>query len=344
MEKIISIIIPCYNVQNYISRCLESIVKQDIGLECLDIICIDDCSNDQTFQYLKEFEKKYPTSIRVFSTPKNGKQGMARNIGLRESYGHYISFIDADDWIEPCMFSHMYMCMQQYDVDFVYCKSTRDKEFHFHSNVRQTKIKDSILYIENDKERAKAIVSNIVGYAVWDKLIKKDFLIQNEIWFPENLAYEDIYWGALLYLYAEKIFFLEEMLYHYFVNNSSTVLQSDQIYHLDIIRVNQLKREAFEKFYKGKDELLKEALVFDLLCTYYFGTLKVLFLRFSVIPYDVFYHAFSEWKVIFESVQNNQFIEKNTTIMQKEILKLLLFDLSKEEIDQLAMIVQKNGI
>lgn len=342
MEKEISVIIPCYNVESYISRCLESIVNQEIGLACLDIICIDDCSSDRTLSYLKEYQNRYPLSIRIFSTKKNGKQGMARNIGLKQAKGRYISFVDADDWIEPSMLLHMCEKIKQYDVDFVYCKSTRDKEFYYHNDVKQDEKKDSILYLDTQEERAKAIVSNIVGYAVWDKLIKKEFLLENDIWFLENLAYEDIYWGSLLYLYAKKIYFLEEILYHYFVNESSTVLQLDQKYHLDIIRVNQLKFKIYEA-YKG-DKQLKEALMFDLLYTYYFGTLKVLCLRFSTIPYDVFYRVFTDCKKIFSNINENTYIQTNATVMQKEIIRLLSYDLEKENIDQLAEIIKKNGI
>lgn len=81
MNKI-SIIIPCYNVEKYIDRCLESIEKQTIGIETLEIICLDDKSVDGTLDKLHEWEKRYPDNIVVVELPDNGRQGCARNIGL----------------------------------------------------------------------------------------------------------------------------------------------------------------------------------------------------------------------------------------------------------------------
>ena len=97
----ISIIIPCYNVAEYIDRCLNSIISQTIGLEALEIICIDDASTDNTWQKLQQWEHSYPEQILLVHCDNNARQGTARNIGLSYASSLWISFIDSDDWIEP---------------------------------------------------------------------------------------------------------------------------------------------------------------------------------------------------------------------------------------------------
>ena len=74
-------------------------------------------------------------------------------------------------------------------------------------------------------------------YVAWGKLIRKSLLIENTVLFPEHLTYEDTYWGFLLHMYTEKVYFLEETLYHYFVNENSTVLQMNSEHHLDLLTV-----------------------------------------------------------------------------------------------------------
>ena len=117
-EKI-SVIIPCYNVKDMVSECLDSIVAQTIGLEHLEIILIDDASADETVSVLKKYEEKYPDNIMLVLCEKNGRQGTARNIGLSYATGDFISFVDSDDWIHPVMFKELFDIMNKNDCDVV---------------------------------------------------------------------------------------------------------------------------------------------------------------------------------------------------------------------------------
>lgn len=85
--KKVSVIIPCYNAEEYLSACLESLLRQTIGLDNLDIICVDDASTDQTGRLLDAIAQQYPDSIRVFHLPQNCRQGGARNVGLEHEIG-----------------------------------------------------------------------------------------------------------------------------------------------------------------------------------------------------------------------------------------------------------------
>lgn len=122
----ISVIIPCYNVEKYIDRCLESVVAQTIGLDMIEIIVINDASTDNTLKKLYEWERRFPENIMVVTYEENLRQGGARNIGLEYASGQYIGFVDADDWIERDMYRLLYekMCTMRFDA--VKCKYVRE--------------------------------------------------------------------------------------------------------------------------------------------------------------------------------------------------------------------------
>jgi glycosyltransferase involved in cell wall biosynthesis len=97
MSDKVSVIIPCYNVEKYIERCLESLERQTIGIGHMEIICVDDASSDGTEDILRSWEKKYPGSIKVVLSERNNRQGAARNIGMQYASGDWVSFVDSDD-------------------------------------------------------------------------------------------------------------------------------------------------------------------------------------------------------------------------------------------------------
>ncbi|MCR4674481.1 MAG: glycosyltransferase, partial [Lachnospiraceae bacterium] len=109
----ISVIIPCYNVEKWIDRCLESVICQTIGLDKMEILCIDDCSSDSTLLKLKAWEERYPEHFIIIESSENGRQGTARNIGLSYATGEWISFIDSDDWVEKDYLEQMLTIGQQ---------------------------------------------------------------------------------------------------------------------------------------------------------------------------------------------------------------------------------------
>ena len=95
--KKISVIIPCYNVVRWIDRCMTSIAAQTMGIECLEIICIDDASSDGTWEHLQKWEQSFPEQIILIRQEVNRRQGAARNLGLQYASADWIAFVDADD-------------------------------------------------------------------------------------------------------------------------------------------------------------------------------------------------------------------------------------------------------
>ena len=114
----VSIIVPFYNVEKYIEKCLTSLVNQT--LEEIEIILVNDGSKDESIKVAKDFEQKYPAKIRYYEKP-NGGLGDARNFGIKFAKGEYIAFLDSDDYVEPTMYEEMYEMAIKEKSDMVEC-------------------------------------------------------------------------------------------------------------------------------------------------------------------------------------------------------------------------------
>ncbi|MCR5249130.1 MAG: glycosyltransferase [Lachnospiraceae bacterium] len=287
-EKKISVIIPCYNVSAWIDRCLQSVAQQSIGMEELQIICVDDCSTDDTLTKLKAWEEKYPEAFLLIESETNGRQGAARNIGLSYAEAEWIVFLDSDDWLEPLALEKLYGKAAGSAYDMVIGDNIRDKSRELRyltENERKNGKADHELRVENVSLRRKLIRENLVSFAAWGRIIRKSFLKENSICFPEGLAYEDIYWGSLINYYVRRVYFIEEKLYHYFVNDASTILKSGD-YHTDMLTVNViLWREVHRR---GLDAVYRDEIECELIYSGLLAFLKVIALRFETPPYSLY--------------------------------------------------------
>lgn len=306
----ISVIIPCYNVSAYIDRCLTSITTQTIGMHLLEIICIDDASCDNTWEKLQQWEQRYPEHIILIHNDSNCRQGTSRNIGLNYASGDWISFIDSDDWIEPDYFEKLYTIADRTSSDIVACQAVRDSSTNlsFLEN-RKTVKEDRYMVIDTLEKRRLFIVLKSMDCVAWGKLIRKSLLLDHQIFFPEHLTYEDTYWGSLLHIYTEKVYFLEETLYHYFVNDTSTVLQTDSEHHLDLLTVQMILWNEWNK--RGLFELFKEELEYDFLYSCYLRFLKIIVFRYRQPSLSLF--------VLLQKLIRERIPDYSTNYYMKEI-------------------------
>lgn len=102
--KKLSIVVPCYNVEKYIDRCVNSLVNQTLSHSEYEIILVDDASADDTWKHITDWEQRFPELIMAIHCDENGKMGKARNIGVSYASGEYIGYTDSDDWVEPDMY------------------------------------------------------------------------------------------------------------------------------------------------------------------------------------------------------------------------------------------------
>ena len=187
--KKISVIIPCYNAQAYIPRCLHSIFSQTIGMETLEIILVNDASTDHTLDILLQFENKFPDSVIVVNLEQNIRQGGARNVGLSYASGEYVAFLDADDWIHPDFYSTLYSLALKYDTDIIQYPTTdctldaeeREEKSCIHRNSKG----NGYYEINSIIERKQFLNSRILNYGSQVKFYKRSFLLNNQSSFME---------------------------------------------------------------------------------------------------------------------------------------------------------------
>lgn len=330
----ISVIIPCYNVAPYIDRCLTTITSQTIGVESLEIICIDDASTDDTWQRLQEWETKYPDQILLVHCDENGRQGTARNIGLQYASADWIAFIDSDDWVELDYFEKLYEITLQGDCEVVSCQNERDfsTSMTFFEN-RKTDKENRFMLIDTIEKRKLFFNLQCAGFAAWGKIIRKSLLIDNGIFFPEYLAYEDSYWGPLLHFYITKVYLVEEKLYHYFVNPKSTVLQKDADYHTDWLTVQSMKWQEWK--IRGFLADYREELEYDFLCTCYLGFLKIIFLRYTEPSFSLYQLVKEITLKKIPDYRQNKYIDEGLPAFYRTLLESLLLPLNQKQFRQL---------
>ncbi len=289
MRKI-SIIIPCHNVAPYIDRCMSSIAVQTIGMESLEIICVDDASTDDTWAHLRKWERAFPDHVILIQQEINRRQGAARNLGLVYASADWISFVDGDDWLEPDYFEQLYRHTVQYDCDVVFCadggcRDASDALVYFDRESRR--VEDDLYVTADTKEKRNLlIVSLIAGETVWGKIVRKKLLTDFQIYFPEDLVYEDLYWTSLLHVHMAGMYGVGEKLYHYFANSQSTVTSRNADHHVDWITVQVMKwaeyrrRGLFREYRREVEyDMLRDAIRF----------VKNLILRYDKPPFSLFH-------------------------------------------------------
>ncbi len=219
--NMVSVIVPVYNTERYLIRSLNALVNQTIPKKELEIIVIDDGSTDGSSKILKEYAEKYPKLIKVF-TKENGGQATARNMGIRMATGEYIGFADSDDYVDFTMFDKMLSLAKRDDADLVEC--------HYHSMLEIEQQGDKELqYVEIGtrgkiayKENPKELFLD-PQVSPWNKLYRRSILIENEVFFPEGVIYEDTSFYVKALPYIKKQSYLDEKLVYYCVRQKSTM-------------------------------------------------------------------------------------------------------------------------
>ena len=219
--KKISVIIPCYNVSQYVDRCMESLEKQTIGIDNLEIILVNDASSDATLGKLLLWEMKYPEDIMVIPLEMNVMQGAARNIARRYCSAEYIAYLDADDWVLPETFEKTYEAASSSAADIVnYLSKKTFKGPEETDSDTDSGIRDSLAVIESPKDRLALFMSPDCPLirGCWDKLFRRSFVEEHDLLFAEGVFDEESLFTIPAYMHAERICFINRYLHRYFQN------------------------------------------------------------------------------------------------------------------------------
>lgn len=255
--KLISVIVTAYNIEPYISRCLDSILSQTYTN--LEIIVVDDGSEDRTGEICDKYEAR-DKRIKVIHQRNEGPSG-ARNAALAIAEGDYIGYVDGDDWVEQNMYREMYYACEQQGADVAICSYRQignGKERDHFSNERYILSREQALdtYICDDK-------SYHIYHSVWSKLFRKS-VVEN-IRFSEGRKSEDIMYTTQALMNCHTCIFLDTPYYNYMTNRNDSIMNreieyrrfrdeipfwKEQIGYLEGAGMELLSRKATYQFYR----------------------------------------------------------------------------------------------
>lgn len=238
----VSVIIPVYKVENFVERCIRSIINQTFteGVEC---IVVNDCTPDRSMAIVEEMVKEYTGAIqfRLINHECNRGIAVVRNTGLAAAEGDYLIYIDSDDYCEPDMLEKMYgkACEESADIVVAdYWEEYKDKAIY-----RSQEVADQNIKCVRNLLNGKLAASN------WNKLVRRDLLIEHGITYIENINYGEDYLVSLqLFYYAAKVIYIPQAFLHYiqYNNSSCTFLPSKKSLE-DIMRGEKIIIDFLER-------------------------------------------------------------------------------------------------
>lgn len=242
----ISIIVPSFNEEKNISRCLDSILNQTFG--DFEIICVDDNSTDDTFNILKDYSLK-DERIKIFKNPEKGVAA-ARNFGISKMTANYLGFVDSDDFIQPQMFEFLYQTVKENDCEMAVCGYERFRDIeikNFDYNCRECTCDEFISFTNTDF----VLANEMKVSSVCCKLFSKK-LLSNELKFESYAIGEDTLFCSELWIRSNKTFLVDLPLYGYMINSNSVthVSYADKKW-IDLIVTRFL---AYENYLKYKND------------------------------------------------------------------------------------------
>ena len=244
----VSVIVPVYNIEKYVSRCVESLLAQSFG--DFELLLVNDGSTDSSLEILKEFEQKDPRIIVL--TKENGGLSDARNYGMKHAKGDYLQFIDGDDFVEPTLLEKCITKLDETKADMVI--------FDYNQYYVETNTKERISnHFDENKiytlKETPTLLTNMMN-AAWNKMYRRSLFIDNQIEYPVGYYYEDLGTTYRLISRARGIVFIKEPLVNYLQDRPGNITQqfNKRIYHIfDMIELlidDYKKQGIYEDYYE----------------------------------------------------------------------------------------------
>ena len=214
----VSVIIPMYNAEKYIGECLNSILAQTFTN--FEVIVVDDYSTDNGAAIVESYMPKFNGKLKLLRTEKNsGSAAVPRNDGLMISRGKYAFFVDGDDVLTKNALEKLYSTMESFDGELIFC--TRNYLMNENGlEIKEVRIpldhfEEKIVLYEDFTKRVDDMVQNQFWREPWRSFCRRDFLIENKIFFPHIRSGEDVVWFYALFFYVKKILLMTEPIYFY---------------------------------------------------------------------------------------------------------------------------------
>lgn len=238
----ISIIVPIYNAEKYLNKCVDSLINQT--KKELEIILINDGSTDKSAEIIEKYQDN---RIKYYKN-KNQGIGKTRNFGIRKATGKYIMFCDSDDYYELNMCELMYEKMEKENLDLVICD--------FYKEYENEIVEEKLPSFSNTNLKEKPTLIRTINLAPWNKIYRKEIITTNNIYFEEKLKYEDTPFVAKALAVSKKVGKIDECLNHYIIHqNSETTIRDRRCF--DIFKILDIIREYYKDKEYAKEDLDK---------------------------------------------------------------------------------------
>ncbi|WP_413852583.1 glycosyltransferase family 2 protein [Candidatus Ruminimicrobium bovinum] len=305
----VSVIVPVYNVEQYLRQCLDSVVNQTF--KDIEIIVVNDCSPDNSLQTIKEYQQKDERIVLV-DLKQNVGLGFARNEGVKIAKGKYITFVDSDDWIADKYIEILYNEIEKNNLDVV-----GSSVYFYDNNLKQiVNVKNISADILNNSKLESLLIpqKNYFVIPAWLKIYRKAFLFDNNIFFELRESEDNLFYIYIL-LKTKKIKFIDDKIYYYRINRENSLIQ----------KINK-EFNCFHLFEKLKERLVFEnnydeykRLYYQYISILTASKLEVLNLKLSEL--NIYFNKFKD------TYYNKDFKKNCSTKNLKTMLKirLLLF-------------------
>ncbi|QMU10159.1 CDP-glycerol glycerophosphotransferase family protein [Mammaliicoccus lentus] len=263
-KKLLSVIVPVYNVQGYLHDCIESLLAQKIDNDLYEIILINDGSKDNSGKIIDGFSRNYE-NIRGYHFENSGL-GATRNKGIRLAEGKYIAFLDSDDFIPKKAYSSLLESAETNNADIV----TSPVERFENGRYTRSGLHKKVDFTPKIGMELNNVPSLLYDTTSTNKIYKLEFLKKNNLYFPENIVYEDIYFTMTSYLKATKINIVEDVTYIWRIRTGETISISQDRFNIQSYKdrlatcFDTLKE--FKKYGNREiaDEFEKRIIIFDI--------------------------------------------------------------------------------
>lgn len=223
----VSVIIPLYNAEPYIGKDLDSLLAQT--LKNFEVVVVDDCSTDKSAAIVKSYMPQFKGTLHLLRTEKNSGGGaIPRNKGLMFSRGEYVFFVDSDDFLPKTSLEYMYNIAKDFDADVVYCERNFETDAEG-ANVRLVTHQKGILVEKPTLEpeflaqRVNKLLEQDIWGSPWCKFVRRNFLTENEIIFPNIFPCEDYFWTLNLLFAAKKFLHVPNATYFWRQTKKSSI-------------------------------------------------------------------------------------------------------------------------
>ena len=212
----LSIIIPAYNAERYVTRCLKS-VFECIDIDNFEIILVDDGSTDHTCELVEQFIHDTKSENIKIVHQQNSRQGAARNHGMRLAQGKYLMFVDVDDYLLPVHFAKYYEIAENNNLDILKFSSQVFNKWGGYTINCESQFAEDKIYTG-----IETILKNYTIGSVWAAIYNRDFINESNVQFREDIVHEDVEFMLRLLPHAKQISFKSACLYAYCWNEGST--------------------------------------------------------------------------------------------------------------------------